>query len=84
MAELIAENRGDIREIIVNIKEITQKTNEGKGTLGKLLNSNELHDNVNSTVGDVQIMINDLKEGLEDTREQAPVSSFIRAALSAF
>ena len=84
LAELIAENRGDIRQIVSNVKEITQKTNEGKGTLGKLVNSNTLHDNVNSTVGDIQIMVNDLREGLEDTREQAPVTSFIRAALSAF
>lgn len=84
LSELIAENRGDIRKTFSNIASITSKINNGEGSLGKLINENELHKNVNTTLGDAQIVLRELREGLEDFREQAPVTSFIRAALSAF
>ncbi|MBE7412250.1 MAG: MlaD family protein [Leptospiraceae bacterium] len=84
LSELIAENRSDIRKAISNVADITVKINEGKGTLGKLINNDEIHANVNTTLTDAQIVLRELREGLEDTREQAPVTSFIRAALSAF
>ncbi|MCB1158990.1 MAG: MCE family protein [Leptospiraceae bacterium] len=84
LSELIAENREDIRSTVSNIAEITGKINNGKGTLGKLINEGDIHKNVNITLSDAQIVLRELREGLEDTREQAPVTSFIRAALSAF
>ena len=84
LSELIAENRNDIRKTISNISQITDKINNGQGTLGKLLNNDEIHSNVNTTLTDAQIILRELREGLEDTREQAPVTSFIRAALTAF
>lgn len=84
LSELIAENRRDIRRTISNITQITDKINNGQGTLGKLINNDEIHSNVNTTLSDVQIVLRELREGLEDTREQAPVTSFIRAALTAF
>ena len=84
LSELIAENRSDIRKTISNISQITDKINNGQGTLGKLINNDEIHANVNTTLTDAQIVLRELREGLEDTREQAPVTSFIRAALTAF
>ncbi|MDX1958819.1 MAG: MlaD family protein [Leptospiraceae bacterium] len=84
LSELIAENRSDIRKTISNISEITGKINSGNGTLGKLINNDEVHANVNTTLTDAQIVLRELREGLEDTREQAPVTSFIRSALAAF
>ena len=84
LSELIAENRNDIRRTVSNIAEITTKINTGQGSLGKLINNDDLHANVNTTLTDAQIVLRELREGLEDTREQAPVTSFIRAALSAF
>ncbi len=84
LSELIAENRNDIRKTISNISQITDKINNGQGTLGKLINNDEIHSNVNTTLTDAQIVLRELREGLEDTREQAPVTSFIRAALTAF
>ncbi|MCC5814642.1 MAG: MCE family protein [Leptospira sp.] len=84
LAELIAENRGDIRKTFINVAEITSKINRGEGTLGRLINENEMHRNVNTTLTDAQIVLRELREGLEDFREQAPVTSFIRSALSAF
>jgi phospholipid/cholesterol/gamma-HCH transport system substrate-binding protein len=84
LSELIAENRADIRKTMSNIAELTSKINNGQGTLGKLINNDEIHSNVNTTLTDAQIVLRELREGLEDTREQAPVTSFIRAALTAF
>lgn len=83
-SELIAENRADVKKIFSNVADITEKINNGKGTLGKIINSDEIHNSVNTTLTDAQIVLRELREGLEDTREQAPVTSFIRAALTAF
>lgn len=84
IAELISENRGNVRETIENVRDITRKINEGKGTLGLLVNDDELHRNANTLVTDAQTVVTELRESLEDTREQAPVTSFVRAALTAF
>lgn len=84
LSELIAENRGDIRKTFSNVADITTKINNGDGTLGRLINRDDLHTNVNTVLTDAQIVLRELREGLEDTREQAPVTSFIRAALSSF
>jgi len=84
LSELIAENRADIKRTFTNVADITTKINNGEGTLGRLINENEVHTNVNTTLTDAQIVLRELREGLEDLREQAPVTSFIRAALSAF
>lgn len=74
---LIGENRDNIFNTLKNIKEITGKINSGKGTLGKLINENQVHENADS-------LIKEIRDAMEDTREQAPVTSFIRAALTAF
>jgi len=84
LSELIAENRADIRRTVMNLAEVTTKINQGQGTIGRLINETDIHKNVNTTLSDAQIVLRELREGLEDFREQAPVTSFIRAALSAF
>ena len=81
---MISENRRNVRETIENIRSITGKINNGNGTLGLLVNDDELHANANTLVTDAQTVVNELRESLEDTREQAPVTSFVRAALTAF
>lgn len=83
-SEMISENRRNVRETIENIRSITGKINHGKGTLGLLVNDDELHQNANTLVTDAQTVVTELRESLEDTREQAPVTSFVRAALTAF
>ncbi len=84
LSRLIDENREDVRKTINNLAMITGKINRGSGTLGQLVNDSELHDNAGSLVDDAQVVVKDLRETLEDTREQAPVNSFIRAALTAW
>ena len=84
LSEIISENRDNLRETFQYVRDIAYKVNTGQGTLGKLVNDDELHRNANTLVNDAQIVARELREGLEDTREQAPVNSFVRAMLTAF
>lgn len=77
LSELIAENRDNVFNTIKNVRSITEKIDTGQGTLGKLINENKVH-------ADADGLIKELRDAIEDTREQAPVTSFIRAALTAF
>ncbi len=77
ISDLIAENRVNIYKTVKNIKEITAKINAGQGTLGKLVNENKVYNNADD-------LIRELRDTMEDSREQAPITSFIRAALMAF
>ena len=84
LAEILEDNRGNVKRTLDNIAQITDKINTGRGTVGRLINDDELHRNASTLMTDAQIVIKELRESLEDTREQAPVTSFIRAALTAF
>jgi len=77
ISEVIDENRGDLREAIINLREFSEKINKGEGTIAKLVNEDKIHK-------DTGKLIEELRETIEDSREQAPVTSFIRAALTAF
>ncbi len=84
LSELISENRSNLRATIQNVRDITEKINRGQGTLGILINDDELHRNASTLLTDAEIVVRELRESLEDTREQAPVTSFVRAALTAW
>lgn len=84
ISELIEENRVNVRRTLDNIASITGKINRGEGTIGHLVNDDDLHRNANTLLSDAQVVVKELRESLEDTREQAPVTSFLRAALTAF
>ncbi len=77
ISEIIDENRGDLREAIINLREFSEKINRGEGTIAKLVNEDTIH-------RDTGKLIDELRDTIEDSREQAPVTSFIRAALTAF
>ncbi len=84
LSELVSENRQNVRETIQNIRDITNKIARGEGTIGKLVNDDELHRNAVTLLSDAQIVLREARETIEDTREQAPVDSFVRALLTAF
>lgn len=77
ISEVIDENREGIKITIRNISEFSTKINSGEGTIGKLVNEASIHDETGR-------LIKELRDTVEDSREQAPVTSFIRAALTAF
>ncbi len=84
MSELIDENRANVNETIKNIRNITQKVNTGQGTLGKLVNDSEAYNEVNNLVERSENLLGEVREGIEDAREQAPVTSFLRTILTVF
>jgi phospholipid/cholesterol/gamma-HCH transport system substrate-binding protein len=91
LEDLISDNKDDLRTSIANLRsvsqsfevtannlqQITDRINKGEGTVGRLINQDKLYHNTND-------LVTELRETIEDTREQAPVTSFIRAALTAF
>jgi len=84
ITDIINENKDNIYASIENIKNITAKINTGQGTLGRLLNDKKIPDQANSILKKTDVLLKDLNEAVEDAREQAPITSFIRAALMAF
>ena len=76
-SEMIDENRENLYATIRNIREITNKINKGKGTVGKLINEDKV-------LAGTDQLIKDVREAVEDAREQAPITSFLRAALTFF
>jgi phospholipid/cholesterol/gamma-HCH transport system substrate-binding protein len=63
--------------VSANLAVVTAKLSSGEGTIGRLL----MHDKMYQDADD---LVKELRESVEDAREQAPVTSFIRAALTAF
>lgn len=77
LSEVLDENRENIYASINNIKMITDKINHGTGTVARLINEDKIY-------GQADELVKELRETIEDAREQAPITSFIRAALTAF
>lgn len=77
ISEVIDDNRDNIKVAIANLREFSEKINKGNGTIAKLVNKDTLHDETGK-------LIRELRDTIEDSREQAPVTSFIRAFLTAF
>ena len=57
ISRLIEDNRENVRKTITNIAEITAKINNGKGTVGMLINEDELHRSAHTLLTDAQVVI---------------------------
>ena len=55
-----AETIGRADRSLAHVEEITRKISEGQGSLGKLVNSDSLHDDLMATNQELQYLINDL------------------------
>lgn len=56
---------------------LTERINQGKGTLGKLMNDDAIF-------VEAKGVLKELRESVQDLREQAPINSFIGVVFSAF
>jgi phospholipid/cholesterol/gamma-HCH transport system substrate-binding protein len=81
LEDMLSENRSDLRMSMSNLKdmsgslkEVTAKINNGQGTLGKLVNEDQTQD--------AKALIQEVRDTVEDAREQAPITSFIRTVLT--
>jgi phospholipid/cholesterol/gamma-HCH transport system substrate-binding protein len=67
---LLADNREDIRKIVLNVKEISEhikaisvKANEGDGVVAKVLNDKELAENLKTTMANINLVVAKIKNG---------------------
>ena len=54
-SESISNSTGKLEDIFIKLED-------GEGTLGKLLNDETLHDNMNNLVNDIRDLIKDFKD----------------------
>lgn len=60
--EHVAEVSGSLRTSVENLNEITGRIAAGDGTVGKLVGSSELHDQLTSTLGAVETGVDSLSD----------------------
>ena len=77
LSNMIDDNRDNIKATVNNLRSFSEKLNSGQGTIYKLLTDDKIANQTSD-------LLEQIKDTIEDVREQAPVTSFIRAALTAF
>ncbi|HEY1793008.1 MAG TPA: MlaD family protein [Opitutaceae bacterium] len=60
--KLVSDNSARVDATMTNLQQITDKLNHGDGTLGKLINSSDVHDQLLATVGDIKAAAAQAKE----------------------
>jgi phospholipid/cholesterol/gamma-HCH transport system substrate-binding protein len=60
LADLVDQNRQALGDVAQNFASITEKLDQGTGTLGRLLNDPKLYDQVTAAMGDVRQSVQDL------------------------
>ncbi len=72
IGELASENRENFRQLVANLKDVTQALREGRGSIGKALNTDELHRELVTTLQKAQETITEVKrvgESISKTAE---------------
>jgi phospholipid/cholesterol/gamma-HCH transport system substrate-binding protein len=59
---LVTENSERVNKTMANLQSITDKLNNGEGTLGKLINDPKLHDDLIATVAEIKATATQAKE----------------------
>lgn len=52
--EMVVQNRANLTATTANLRQITDKINEGKGTVGMLINSPQLHDELLASITEIK------------------------------
>lgn len=66
--KLVTDNSSRIDATMTNLQDITTKLNQGQGTLGKLINDPQLHDQLLAGVGDIKAAAAQAKEFVADAQ----------------
>lgn len=77
IAATLAENRKPIRKIARNLAEITGKMNVGSGTVASIINRPDLAAGSNEILKGAIILIQEIRDGVEDSRESRAAIDFI-------
>lgn len=62
--KILSQNQLKIDASMTNLQEITGKINRGEGTLGKLVNDSQLHDNLLAAVNDFKATASEAKQAM--------------------
>jgi len=62
--KILSQNQSKIDASMTNLQEITGKINRGEGTLGKLVNDSQLHDNLLAAVNDFKATASEAKQAM--------------------
>lgn len=88
LKQMIAQGRGDVEESMENIASITRKIDEGKGTVGRLVNDeetvdklNEAVDNLNQTLGGVRKLEAEIGYHAEYLTKSGDFKNYVSLAL---
>lgn len=66
---LLVENKQDLRNTTANLRNISEKIRNGKGTVSRFINEDTVYNNLSETVSDVRITALEARRYLEMTRE---------------
>jgi phospholipid/cholesterol/gamma-HCH transport system substrate-binding protein len=67
----------NVRRTLAHVEKVSDALASGKGTLGRLIMDDRL-------VGEAERILVEIRESVEDLREQAPINSFVTAIFQAF
>jgi phospholipid/cholesterol/gamma-HCH transport system substrate-binding protein len=62
IGELASENRENFKQLIANLKDVTQALKDGKGTIGKAISTPQLHDEAVAAIKDARGAIAEMKK----------------------
>jgi ABC-type transporter Mla subunit MlaD len=82
ITEIIGENRFQIRRIIRNLTDITDKINTGNGNLSALLNRKGLEKDSVKLLQEISILSQELGDGLEAYRETGSLIDTLKILLT--
>jgi phospholipid/cholesterol/gamma-HCH transport system substrate-binding protein len=77
---MVEENRENFRELVKNLKEVTQALREGQGSAGKFLRSDELHRQAVTTLEEVRKVAEKAQERLSSEFVDATLFNVSEAA----
>ena len=82
IAQVMQDNRRDIFYITRDLRDISQKLNEGTGSLARVLNQPVLLSGINDLLKDVIVLTSVTAKGAEDTRESEALVNFLELLLA--
>jgi phospholipid/cholesterol/gamma-HCH transport system substrate-binding protein len=66
--KLVSDNSDSAKITMSNLQDITTKVKDGQGTLGQLINSPQLHDELIATIAEIKAAASDAKTFVNDTQ----------------
>lgn len=67
--EKVSEIVEDIRRLAANFREVAEKVNQGEGTVARLINDQQMSDNVKKSLEDLAATVKDVRQLVAETSE---------------